>query len=159
MSCVSFLISLSLDAQNTGEHQCAHPCPVCLYLSLRHCGDIQGMSEHISARSCPYSSLFDTMRTHRAQASTVCLLVSCVSLSQFLWMPMSWTSLTLSLQHCGDIQDTSEHISAHLCPYFFLRHLADTQDMSEHTGARLCLVCLIKHVLDIIRNLYIPDCQ
>src|SRR5882762_7736879 len=112
-----------------------------LTLSLRHCGDVQNTGEHRCARSCPYSSLFDTMRTHRTRASTVCSLVSCVSLSQFLWTPMSWTSLTLSLRHRGDIQDTSEHISARSCPYFFLRHLADTQDMSEHTGARSCLVC------------------
>src|SRR5882762_5817632 len=43
-----------------------------------------------------------------------------VSLSCYLWTPVSCMSLTLSLQHCGDIQDTGEHISACLCPYFSL---------------------------------------
>jgi len=96
-----------------------------LTLSLRHCGDIQDTSEHISARSCPYLSFFGRPEHRRAPMCS----------------PMSWTSLTLSLRHHGDIQDTSEHISACLCPYFFLQHLADTQDMSEHTSARSCLVC------------------
>ena len=150
---MSLFLSLQhhADAQDTSEHTvlthvlCVLPyltffrcpehgrAPMCspmswtsLSLSLRHCGDIQDTSKHISARSCPYFSLFDTMRTHRTRASTPCSLVSCVS---FL--------ISLSL----DAQNTGEHISARSCPYFFLRHLADTQDMSEHTGARSCLVC------------------
>src|SRR5882762_5661983 len=55
--------------------------------------------------------------------------------------PMSWTSLSLSLRHCGDIQDTGEHVSARSFPYFSLRHHADAQDTSEHT--------VLAHVLDV----------
>src|SRR5882762_2488901 len=72
------------------------------------------MSEHISARSCPCLSLFDTAQTHRTRASTSvlthvlyvlipvplapwghrghkqahrCSLVSCMSLSLYLRIP------------------------------------------------------------------------
>src|SRR5882762_6126659 len=101
-----------------------------LSLSLQHCGDIQDMGEHISARSCPYFSPFNTMWMHRTQASTVCSLVSCVS---FLIL------LSLDAQNTGEHQcarpcpghlypcpfntvgtSTGEHISARSFPYFSL---------------------------------------
>src|SRR5882762_2938745 len=90
-----------------------------LSLSLRHRADAQDTSEHISARSCPHLSLFDTARTHRTRASTSvlarvlyvlipvpstpwghpgherahrCSLVSCMSLSLYLRIPRTQVS-------------------------------------------------------------------
>src|SRR5882762_10209320 len=98
-----------------------------LSLSLRHRADAQDTSEHISARSCPYLSLFDTARTHRTRASTSVLarvLYVLIPVPPTPWghrgheraLMCSLVSLSLSLQHCADAQDTSEHIGAHLCP-------------------------------------------
>src|SRR5882762_7401498 len=75
-----------------------------LSLSLQHRADAQDTSEHISARSCPHLSLFDTARMPRTRASTPVLAsVLCVLISVSL-----------------DSQNSSEHIGAHwcsVCPY------------------------------------------
>src|SRR5882762_2510767 len=68
------LVSLSSTPRGRTGHERAHLCsPVScmsLSLSLRRHGDTEDTSEHISARSCPHLSLFDTARTHRTRAST-----------------------------------------------------------------------------------------
>src|SRR5882762_5121320 len=85
-----------------------------LSLSLRRHGDTEDTSEHISARLCPCLSLIGSARTHRTRVSTSvltrvlyvlipvpstpwghpgherahrCSLVSCMSLSLYLWIP------------------------------------------------------------------------
>src|SRR5882762_2581972 len=111
-------------------------------------------------------------RAHR------CSPVSCMSLS-VLSTPWghrghkrahscSLVSLSLSLQHCADAQNTSEHIGAHpcsLCPYpcpfntmgtprtrastpvlasvlcVLISVSLDSQNSSEHIGAHWCSVC------------------
>src|SRR5882762_750966 len=98
-----------------------------LSLSLQHCGDIQDTGEHISARSFPYFSLFDTAGTSRTQASTLvlarflislsstpcgrtgherayraCSCLECPSLSYFLWMPRTRVSTNV-LAHVLDV--------------------------------------------------------
>src|SRR5882762_7545790 len=108
-----------------------------LSLSLRHRADAQDTSEHISARSCPYLSLFDTARTHRTRASTSVLarvLYVLIPVPSAPWghrgheraLMCSLVSLSLSLRHCADAQDTSEHISARSCPCLSLFDTART---------------------------------
>src|SRR5882762_3965388 len=104
--------SLSLqdraDAQDTSKHICARPCPV-----------------------CPYPCPFDAMATPRTRASTLVLARVLISLSStprrrtgheraHRCSPMSCMSLSLSLRRHGDTEDTSEHISACLCPHLSL---------------------------------------
>ena len=104
---------------------------VSLFLSLRHRVDAQDMSEHISARTCPYFFLFDTAGTPRTQASTQVLACVFISLSSTLCghtgheqahqcSPMSCMSLFMSLRHHRDTQDTNEHTGACSCPYLVL---------------------------------------
>jgi len=117
------------------------------FLSLRYPVDAQDTSEHTGARPCPvclFSCLFDIPWTRRTRTSTPVLAVSC---KYFFF---------LSLQHPMDMQDTSKHTGARLCPlclYFLsFRHpdLMDTQDTSEHTGACLCPVYLFSCIFDIL---------
>src|SRR5882757_3662886 len=70
VSCVSFLILLSLDAQNTGEHQCARPCPGRLYPCPFDTAGTSRTRASTSVLARFLISLFDTMRTHRTRVST-----------------------------------------------------------------------------------------
>src|SRR5882762_7254831 len=98
-----------------------------LSLSLRHRAEAQDTSEHISARSCPCFSLFNTARTHRTRASTLVLarvLYVLIPVPSTPWghrgheraLMCSLVSSSLSLQARADAQDTSEHIGARPCP-------------------------------------------
>src|SRR5882762_7156298 len=67
------LVSFSLSSRPRGRtgHERAHRCSLVSFsLSLQDHADARDTSEHISARSCPHLSLFDTARTHRTRAST-----------------------------------------------------------------------------------------
>ena len=86
------LISLSSRPCGRTGHERAHLCsPVScmsLSLSLRRHGDTEDTSEHISARSCPHLSLFDTARTHRTRASTsvlACVLYVLIPVPSVPW--------------------------------------------------------------------------
>src|SRR5882762_8223809 len=111
-------------------------------LSLQDHADARDTSEHISARSCPHLSLFDTTRMHRTRASTSVLarvLYVLIPVPSMPWghrgheraLMCSLVSSSLSLQDCADAQDMSEHISAHpcpVCPYLSFQHHGDTKD-------------------------------
>ena len=130
-----------------------HMFRVSLSLSHSHnwlIADAQDTSEHISARLCPYFSLFDPTRTHRTRASTPCSLVSCESLSRFLWTPRTQASTLVLACVLISLFSTPHGHTGHkracqCSPMSFMSvtlslHRQDTQDMSEHTGAHLCLV-------------------
>jgi len=151
MSCVSFTsLTLSLhrwDTQGTSEHTVL-TCVLCVLISASL--DAQNTGEHISARPCPCFSLFDTTRMHRTRVSTPCSLVSCVSLSRFLWMPRTWAStLVLArvlyvhnpVPHRRDTQDTSEHQHSLVSCVLILLSL-DAQNTGEHISAHPCPVRL-----------------
>src|SRR5882762_6390512 len=140
------LLSLSLqdhaDARDTSEHIGARSCP---HLSLFKTVRMHRTSEHISARSCPCFSLFDTARTHRTRASTLVLarvLYVLIPVPSTPWghrgheraLMCSLVSLSLSLRHCADAQDTSEHISARSCPCLSLFDTARTHRTRASTS-------------------------
>src|SRR5882762_5242141 len=147
------LLSLSSRPRGRTGHEQAHRCSlVSSSLSLQDRADAQDTSEHISARSCPCFSLFDTARTHRTRASTFVLarvLYVLIPVPSTPWrhrgheraLMCSLVSSSLSLQDHVDAQDTSEHIGAcpcPVCPYLSFRHHRDTKDTSEHISARSC---------------------
>src|SRR5882762_5540530 len=117
VSCMSLSV-LSTPWGHRG-HERALMCSLVSCLSFRCHGNTEDTSEHISARSCPHLSLFNTARTHRTRVSTSvlacvlyvlipvpsmpwghpgherahqCSLVSCVSLSLYLWIPRTQVS-------------------------------------------------------------------
>src|SRR5882762_6166234 len=125
-----------------------------LSLFLRHREDTDDTSEHISARSCPSLSLFKTTWTHGTQASTSVLARVLISLSSrprgrtgheraHRCSPVSCMSLSLSLRRHGDIEDTSEHISARSCPCLFLFDTART----HRTRASTSVLARVLYVL------------
>src|SRR5882724_1522506 len=107
-----------------------------LFLSLRHCADAQDTGEHRCARPrpvCPYSSA----GTPRTRASIQVLARVLISLSSTLrghtgherahrCSPVSCMSLFMSLRHHRDTQGTSEHTGARSCPYLALFDTART---------------------------------
>src|SRR5882762_11176797 len=58
------------DTQDTSKHTVL-TCVLCVLISASL--DAQNTGEHISARPCPCFSLFDTTWTHRTRASTLVL--------------------------------------------------------------------------------------
>src|SRR5882724_7126994 len=124
------LVSLSSTPRGYTGHERARLCsPVSLFLSLRHRADAQDTSEHKCARPCPvcpYSCPFDSVGTPRTRASTLVLARVLISLSltprgctghgRAHWcLPVSRISVSLSLRRHTDVQDTSEHTCARPC--------------------------------------------
>src|SRR5882724_9465626 len=105
-----------------------------LSCSLRHCTDVQDMGEHTGVCPCPicpYPCLFDAVWTYKTRASTLVLAHVLYVFIHVLSTPRghpgherahmcTLVSLSHSLRHRTDAQDTSEHISACPCPYLSL---------------------------------------
>src|SRR5882762_8503512 len=149
------LLSLSSRPRGRTGHERAHRCSLVSFsLSLQDHADARDTSEHISARSCPSLSLFKTTQTHGTRASTSVLARALISLSStprgrtgheraHRCSPVSCMSLSLSLRRHGDIEDTSEHISAHSCPCLFLFDTART----HRTRASTSVLARVLYVL------------
>src|SRR5882762_1976741 len=115
------------DIEDTGEHRCAHSCPV-HPRSLEERDE--DMSEHISAHlcpRCPHGVKGRGIRTYRTQASTnVLARVLCICAvskrerqgqeQALMCSLMSLMSPWRQRERDKDIQDTGEHQCARSCP-------------------------------------------